>query len=546
MTRDEIGSYVLKRYDKLYSDQANWRSLWQDLADFIHPRKSSGILNQRSPGVSQTDRLFDSTAIHANELLAASMNSAITSSAAKWFGLKVRGMENPDKAVTDWLEDCAEKMYRAFQQSNFNSEIHECYLDLGAFGTADLEVQESEVEVSGFNGLQFRANSIGEYVVDEDANGRVKTKIRKFTLSARDAFNKWGKNVEDGIEDKIDTPTEPDRDFLHGVFPSKELGRAGNLQSYVSVYVNCKTKKVVQMGGFRGFPDCVPRWAKSSGEKYGRGPGFTALPDIKTLNKAVELGLKAWAKALDPPLEVLDDGVIGSVRLQPSSINYVRQLNTIKPLEFNAKFDVSQIKSEDLKSSIRRVFFSDQLQFTETPQMTATEVYVRYELMQKLLGPTMGRLESELLNPLIERVFDIMFRAGAFLPPPIAIGQYEHIDIEYEGPMSRAMRSTEVIAIQRTLQIIAPFATANPEVLDWYDTDKIAQFAPTVTGMPSSLLRNQKEVDAIRAQRAQEVQAQKLQQTVANVAQAGGQIAPFITALKDTQQGQQQNQSQGK
>jgi hypothetical protein len=39
--------------------------------------------------------------------------------------------------------------------------------------------------------------------------------------------------------------------------------------------------------------------------------------------------------------------------------------------------------------------------------MTATEVIQRNEEKMRLLGPVLGRLQSELLKPLIDRVFNI-------------------------------------------------------------------------------------------------------------------------------------------
>ena len=112
MTKDELSQYLVKRYDKLYGDQSSWRTLWQELADYVHTRKSGNITGQVSPGTKRTDKLYDSTAEYANGLLAASMNGALTSNSVKWFALRVKGVQE-NKAITDWLEDCSAKMYRA-------------------------------------------------------------------------------------------------------------------------------------------------------------------------------------------------------------------------------------------------------------------------------------------------------------------------------------------------------------------------------------------------------------------------------------------------
>ena len=88
---------------------------------------------------------------------------------------------------------------------------------------------------------------------------------------------------------------------------------------------------------------------------------------------------------------------------------------------------------------------ADQLELNEGPQMTATEVQVRYELMQRLLGPTLGRLQSEFLNPIVERAFYSMLRGNALPPMPEVLQQIGgDLDIEYVGPLARSQKMDEV------------------------------------------------------------------------------------------------------
>ena len=151
---------------------------------------------------------------------------------------------------------------------------------------------------------------------------------------------------------------------------------------------------VVRTGGYNEFPYLVPRWSKATGEIFGRSPSYNALPDIKTLNKAVEIGLKAWAKAIDPPLLVTDDGVIGRVRMTPAGITVVRSDTAIKPLQIGSNWQITDLKENQLRTAIRQAYYSDQLQLQEGPQMTATEVQVRYELMQKIIRANIRKIPN--------------------------------------------------------------------------------------------------------------------------------------------------------
>src|SRR4029453_19232537 len=114
---------LVKRFTRLLDQRRNWEPLWQEISEFLLPRKSN-VTVRRTPGSRQTQRLFDSTPIHANELLASSMQGALTSAASQWFRLRSRDdalLEDPD--VRYWLEDVSRRMYAAMQASNLSAEL---------------------------------------------------------------------------------------------------------------------------------------------------------------------------------------------------------------------------------------------------------------------------------------------------------------------------------------------------------------------------------------------------------------------------------------
>ena len=521
---------ILKQYERLMAEQLNWRTLWQEIADYIVPHKSY-IVAVKSPGSKQTEKLFDSTAIHANELLASSLGSAITPANAPWFTLRLRGIEDTGD-ISRWLEDCTKKTQTALNQSNFNTEIHEVYYDYGSFGIGALFCDEREVEVVGFNGLNFTSLPVGSYAIEENSEGKVNVLHRKFRISARAAFSKWGKSLSEKSLQIYEKAPEKMIPFLHAVYPTEKGNRAKEQKPFESVYIDFNGKHLISKGGFYEFPYFVPRWSKSSGEVYGRGPGATALPDIKTLNKAKEYGFRAWAKAIDPPLLVKDDGVIGSVKTYASGINYVRDMGNIAQLESKARFDVHAISKADLQSSIRRIFFSDQLQLQESPQMTATEAYIRYELMQRLLGPTLGRLESELLTPLIERIFGLMFRAGIFPPPPEEL-RGQDIDIEYEGPLAKAQKSGTIMTMQKFFSAIGGIAQIDSQVFDNINLDAATREIAGASGIPATILYGEKDVKRIRDLRTQAMEKQKQMEEMQKMADMAGKAGKLLPAMKE-------------
>jgi len=542
--------YIRKRLDKLEADRGTWESHWQEILDYVMPRKAE-ITFLRSRGEKRTEVLFDSTAITANNLLAASLQGTLTSPSLPWFSLKLRDDDaNKVRDIQIWLEDTARRMYAVFNESNFNTEVHEMYLDLCSVGTSAIFVEEAN---EGFlkGGLHFNTLHIAEYFIQENSTGRVDTLYRKYKMTARQAVQEFGEdNVGTKIKEAVKAKPDTQFNFIHAVEPTPDYERSVGMKAktklpFHSCHVCFEDKMVVRVGGYNEFPYLVPRWSKATGEIFGRSPSYNALPDIKTLNKAVEIGLKAWAKAIDPPLLVTDDGVIGRVRMTPAGITVVRSDTAIKPLQIGSNWQITDLKENQLRTAIRQAYYSDQLQLQEGPQMTATEVQVRYELMQRLLGPTLGRFQTEFLNPLIERVFGIMMRSDALMPRPSEM-EGRNMDIEYVGPLARSQRMEEAIAVERLYQLAMQVVQVDPTVMDVINHEQAIRMRATLLGVPKTVLRGEDEVAEIREQRAaaqQQAQEQAMAQQQADTALSQGKAMTEMSK-PETKEGMEEAMAQ--
>lgn len=535
LTPEEIQS-LMKRNEVLKGIRAMYESLWDEIAIFIFPRRVHA-----APGAKKTTELYDSTAVHSNEILAASMHGTLTPSSSVWSTFRLRDERvNNLKEVMDWIEICETQIWMARQQSNYHSEIHEVYLDLPAFGAGCLFIEEKPLNRPGFNGFQYRSFPNTQYCTAENAEGIVDTLFREFELSAGAAIKKWGEDPK-VIGEKIVAAKDKDPDkkfqFLHCVYPSENGGKP-----FTSYYIALDEKIMVEEGGYYEFPYIVPRWSKDSGEEYGTGPGRTALPDSATLNKAKEFGLKAWAKDLDPPTFETDGGVIGSLKLMSGGRNVARGKDHIWTLDRKARYDVSQIKEEALRQSIKEIFYSDQLSLPDKSNMREMEIAVRYELMQRLLGPTIGRYEREGLNPQIEREFGLMMRASsgrypALPPPPPILAQLgiTDIDIEYEGPLAKAQRMSELTGMQKLVEFGGALVQVKPEVFDNLDGDKAFRDAAEIAGVSSATLLSDEEVEVIRVARRKAQAEEQRKQDMERLASGIKDVSPAIKAMTEAE-----------
>jgi hypothetical protein len=274
-------------------------------------------------------------------------------------------------------------------------------------------------------------------------------------------------------------------------------------------------------GGYYEMPAFVARWRMMSGSQWGFSPAMLALPDILTLNELVNLILRSAEKVLDPVTLTTQRGVMGDLDMEPGGVVVVQDINDVKPYESGARFDVSELQRDSLQASIRTTFHVDQLELKESPAMTATEVNVRYELMQRLLGPTLGRLQNDFLDPLVSRTFKILMRAGQLPEVPESLREAGgEMDIEYTGPLARAQRMTEADSMTRWVNNLAPLAQLKPEILDNVDFDAFARELGETLGVPASNVRSEIDIKRIRKSREEAMARQRMAQQAVGDGQA--------------------------
>ena len=509
---------IIKRVERMRGDRSMWESHWEEIAEYVAPRHG-GITSAKTKGGKRMETVFDCTAIDANDIFAAGMFGHLCN--GRWFLLKDK---NPDNEENWWFGEASKILLEELAISNFGQMIHEYFKKLGSVGTGCLFEEQGE---PGKPALNFREFHISSYYILENSKGLVDTIYRKFNYTARQAVQEWGiENVGEAVQKSYAEEKKRDEEFsfIHAVMPRVERDDTKadkENMPFASVYIIVKDKKVVEEGGYPELPFMVTRLDKEANESYGRSPGMKMLPEIKLLNKMVKTTIKAAEKVVDPPLQVPDDGFISPFKTVPGGLMYYKSGTNerIEPLDTHANVGLGLEMEDKRRESINRAFFVDLfLLLADKRNMTATEVLERVDEKLLLLGPMLGRLQSELFNPLIDRTMGILLRAGKLPPVPESIEEYE---IEYLGKLAIALRLMEVKAMRDTIGYIAPFAEANPAVMDNFDQDKIVRGISERLGIPVDWMTTADEVEGIRGIRAQQMQMQQM-------IEAGGQVADAI------------------
>lgn len=478
---------VARRYRQAKERRAPWESHWSECYDYALPQRD-GALGGGVPGEKKTDKLFDGTAPDAVDQLAASLLAQLTPPWARWFGLAAghdARIEDRDALGLE-LERIAAVLQNHFDRSNFAVEMHQCYLDLVTAGSASLLIEETKPgEPAAF---RFAAVPLAQVAFEEGLSGRLDTTFRRWEMRAKDLRERFpsaelpalptgGDNAEEARVPVIEAVVPDERGFQYMAIV--ESGTAsGNAQT------------VLAQGRFRHSPFINFRWIKAPGEIYGRSPVMKALPDIKTANKVVELVLKNASIAVTGIWQADDDGVLNpaTIRLTPGTI-IPKAVGSagLTPLEAPGRFDVSELVLSDLRGRIRQALLVDKLGQIDSPRMTATEVLARAAEMARILGATFGRLQSELLTPLIVRTLSILARRGEIAEVRI---DGRLVQLEYRSPLARTQArqdANDVLAWLGAVQALGP------EAMRTVDAVAVARRLARAYGVPGNLMREPRE-----------------------------------------------------
>ncbi|MGF1475207.1 MAG: portal protein [Geminicoccaceae bacterium] len=476
---------VRDRFRRASARRRQWESLWRDCFAYALPLRGSGLNTGQGPGRISPETMYDGTAADAVEQLAASLLAQLTPPSSEWFGFKpVPGLE-PDVSahLAPSLDQAAAIALKHFERSNFAVEMHQCFLDLVTVGTATMLFEEAPA--GNASAFTFQAVPTAEITIESGAHGCATGHFRTSQLTGSELLARYP-------EAPIPAPASASDaesfaacriDVVEAVLPGE-----GEF-SYLAYAENVGGNGSVELarGQFARSPFITFRWLKGAGELYGRSPVMTALPDIKTTNKVVELVLKNASIAVSGIWQLEDDGALNpaNIKLVPGAIIPKSPGGGgLTPLASPGRFDVSQLILDDFRARIRRTLMVDQLGPVAGARMTATEVLQRSAEATRLLSAVYGRLQGELINPLLRRAQTILARRGEI--PPFRLDGIV-ADIEHRSPLARLQAREDV---QNTLMWLETAQKMGPEALAHVDLGEAITWLGERLGVPDRLVRS--------------------------------------------------------
>jgi len=522
---DQRAIDTVKLYESEEAKVANFRSLHQRVADLQFPRDNQ-ILQQTTPGEEKTQKLIDSTAVMASIEMASGLSQNLFVPGQRSFLIQAVNRElNTVENVKRWMSMATDIVHERMFSSNFILQFNENLRAIGVFGTGNL-YSEYTTE------LNFKDYDIGSYIIIENSNGRVDGMLMKFQYTARQAFEKWGDNAGEHVLKAMQEEKNHGEKFtfIHKVVPRKSFNpfRQDSLGlPFESTYTAVKERIIVDEGGYHEFPYHVARWSKASNEVFGRGPGTFVLPDVRELQQ-MTADLKECAnKHNNPPLEVVES-FEGEVRTYPGAINYVMEHGAIRAVDRGVlgNYPVTLEMVEAQRELVRKAYFNDvfvQLANLKGDRRTTLEIRERIGEGLQRLGPPIGRIQEELLSPLITRTIFMLMRNGQLpdMPPELSGQPFE---IEYVGRLALELKSHQARGAQQWIASVAEIETVFPGALDNIDMDSAIRRLGETFGVNPDDIATEEEVAAKRQARAEAQAKQEALQMAEMAAKGYGQM----------------------
>jgi hypothetical protein len=535
----------------LQTERSSFDAHWKDLSEFILPRRARFVTSDVNKGDKRHQKIIDSSATKAAGTLRSGMMAGVTSPARPWFRLSVPYPELAElPQVKAYLYETTRRMETVFAVSNVYNKLPTLYGDLGVFGTAAMAVMEDDETV-----IRCYDFPLGSFFVANDGKLRVRTFVRPFRLTVQQVVERWG---------HLDASGQPD--FKRGE-PSvlsvqvQDNWNRGNFVAWVDLvqiiqpnvaydgakfeskykrYVQCyyETGKTeagfLEETGFDEFPILVARWETSGEDVYGTNcPGMEALGDIRQLQTGEKRAAQAIEKLINPPLTGGRALMNTRVSVLPGDVTYddPREAGVgIRPTyQIQFRLDQLEAKQQQVRLRVQRSFFEDlflMLASSDRREITAREVEERHEEKLLAVGPVLEQLNQDVLDPLVERTFNIMNRRGLLPDVPQELDGVP-LKIEYISIMATAQKAIALGALERFAGFVSQVATVNPEIMDRVDDDELIEQYADATGIPPKVLRSADAAAEIRQARAK---AAQMQQAAANAPAIAGAVKDLSQA----------------
>lgn len=568
---------VRRRYEAMRRNKSPWIQVYDTIARYVLGRRNFMTQYELLPSDYFDSYLFDTTAISANHLLASSNVGALWPSGAKTFTIEilpemVNEIQDTEE-VSSYFDFVTKTLANIMDnpKCGFLTTLEEYMIEQGAFGTSAIIVEEQD---DLHNPVMYRPISARDIFIDMNGKYQVDTVYIKRRMTLRQIHLEYGPDsfTDQEIGDLTDYSNWKMYDIIIAIQPREDYDPNSPTNTdfpYSSIHIDYTRNRLLRESGYKEMPVFVGRFWHTLNELYGRGPAVVALPDIRELNQLRYDLICASEKLMFPPVSVIDGTIMGNgiVDLSAKGLNVVSVSGKMQGYSGRAieqTIDVHDpqwafTRLQDLIQTIKDHFFLDRIMdLNNETRMTLGEANIRNQLRGQSLNTIYSRQEKEVLEPAIERTFNICLGKGllgvtkgsleeakllmqgiqpTYIPESIVNRMMKGQDVykvRFISPASQIRNAQELAGIQQTLQIASELAQIKPDVLDWVDEDFTFRTMAQLSGAPTQMIKSTQQVAEARQQQQQMQQ----QQAEAQMALQGAQAVGHLSKAAEGTQGQ--------
>jgi len=500
-----MAKHYIEKYRTAKAFREQWVSLFEECYEYALPQRESFYYEEH--GQRRDEKIFDETAVVGTQEFASRLQSGIVPNYARWADFVSGSEVDPQEreAVDNELDEVTEYVFEILQNSNFSQEVHESFMDL-AVGTGILCVEEGD----SLNPVNFSAIPLPHVVLDTGPDDRIDHVYRERKKVKFDHIPlMYPKSV---LDPKVTSQMGSNRETTVLEVVCRDYSKK-NQEAYLH-YAICMTTETIlhykEMSGVGSNPFICFRWSKCAGEIYGRGPLINALSSIKTTNLTIQLILENAQMSISGIYQMEDDGVINpdTINLVPGTIIPKAMGSAgLQPIQAAGRFDVAQLVLSDMRLNIKRALYNDMLGNPDRTPATATEIAERQADLSRRMGASFGRLQAELVQPVLQRVVYILKKQGRIEIPTV---NGREIKVRAVSPLAQAQANQDISVVARYLELIGN--GFGPEMLQLLiDGEQTAIYLARKFGVPESLIRDEEQRRQI-AQAAQQMAQQQMAQ----------------------------------
>lgn len=536
MAEEIIQDYYQRRVGSMRNERSSFISHWQELSEFVTPRKGRFLVSDRNKGDRRFKSIINSKASHSHKVARAGLMSGSMNPSRPWFTYETPDPDMMDyQPVKEWLYKVELIMRAIYNGGNLYNMAPSFLGELLLFGVGCMSHVDDFDDVA-----RFYTHTVGSYMWGQNSRLVIDTMAREFQWTVSQIVGEFAekgkgsagmKNISISVQQAYDKGNYDQwYPVTHFVGPNKDhdMTRAGSqFKRFESVYYepgisatspiqgSVDRNKILRKRGFDYFPAYCTRWDVTEGDIYATDcPGMTALGDIKGLQIQEKRKAQAVDKMVNPPLKgpaslrnVPVNSLPGGLTIydDDSTKNGLMPIYEVKPQVGEMRIDIKAVEQR-----IDTNFYVDM--FLAISNMEGIQPKNEFELSQRnqerllQLGPVLEQLHGEFLTRLNDNTFNACVRHGIFPPAPPEL-QGMPLKVNYISSLAMAQRSVATGNIERWAGFIGGLKKAQLTDGKKFNGDHAIEEYARIGGVPPKLVVPD---DIVAKQRADEAKQQKV------------------------------------